>query len=1665
MARKINWIKSHWIILTIVIFVLSLSILKATRTVTAQVEGGNLPAPFASQDIGGVKLPGSASYDASTGKFTIKASGSDIWDKNDEFHYVYQQVSGDVQIIAKAESLTETNEWAKLGIMIRESLTPNSRHALTGITPLNGLAFQFREQVGGDTKNASGSKVKTPQWLKLTREENILKGYSSADGNNWTLIGTANVDMPTNVYIGLILTSHNNDALNTGEISNVSISSLPPPEKLIVKGMEMSDATKLYEIVPGVGAVPQANVRVKNRHSYDVNGQIKGILRARGKEKVWEGNVGFQAAVNEEKVVAVPTAALTNADLYEFEIQVIDQDGTVSAKNKFNIGIVRPAAKGLKPNSMFGLGLRSEGNQEVHKKIAEKLGVKWQRGFNRFSPDMVSPAPGQFWGKNGYENDINVQNARKEILDWHKHGVSVVGLLAYNMSWNIMPGPNGEPLQIWQNRPKDLVAQADMNYHAIAALQDLVNVWEVWNEPWIHSWTWATGEAQDYRDLLKLTWDRVKPAYPNIDLIGGGSVPYHRDIVYAKGSKDIGYMDGSVNHGYGPPEPGFVGGAKLQKKMDELWSKGKGRAGMWQTEFGTAEYYFPELPYEERFYQVARTLAPLHLKQMLGAEDTPIRFFWFTLSYDAGFSGGEYNIYDVGTRSPRPAAIAYAAMTHFLEDSKLVGALYPEAKSTWLYLFKRNDGKSVVALYSDKEYQGTVSLSRASGIKVYDYLGKEISNGSKSNLTIKLNPWETNYFVSDRSIDELKSLFGQAKYDFTSPLIVSPLSFSEPISQHSKIDVQVENASPNTISARLTITAPKDWELVNSSTPFVLWPGQKQIISFPAKKTALSRANRYLVSYQLDFYNNGVKTNTQQKGQQTIQVAYAPYQSVTIDGNLEDWKSIPAVTMQSSANKNYVEAALNPDKVDEILNKRSLDNVIYKLKTAWDDNHFYVSAEIPDNEQRNSALFSKDPYNFPFWADSIQLAFDVIKDNPDDLLKGDPFYEKAMASDMDYLFIGSLAEGGIPQLYRQTAPGTNYQTYYPTNADLVPPLGAMKVTAEGGEEGKMKVSRDEASKLTTYEIAVSWKALPDLQKEVMKLRKDQRTSTNFAFAVTDTNRGTSYWTKEAGQLQSGGYNFAPFWGTAKSNGGRVITRWGISKAEPVKIDCSKKAKIPTNVKAVAGHKQMSLTWSEDFCDTSYEVYRDGVKVAGVVAASYVDTGLVNDKQYCYTVKAINGVGASEESSKVCATPRTPNEPDLVVTDVSWIPENPTPGSPVVFSAVIKNQGKKATASGVAHNVTFYVGGQKVSWSDTSTESLAVGASRTIKASGGPDSTNAWTSTAGVHGVEAVVDEDKKIVEIEEDNNRYSEVLLIGKTPAAVPVPGKIEAEEFVNNKGIEIRNSGAASGGKYAISYEVGDWSEYYVKVPTLGTYKIDMKVACANAGTAFELKNGHILLGKVEVGNTGGWDVWKTVSLTTTLTAGEQLLRLVSAGSANYPDIDYLEITLVSTPTPTPAPVISYKIGLAKNWNLVSIPVQPENTDVGEVLKGIEGKYMAVHAWNGKEYESYYPGSASSTLKRMEAGRGYWIYMKEKADLEIEGKEARSLSIELKKDWNLVGYNSIEGMDTETALGPIGNKVLVVYGYSASNNSYEVAGKLEGGRGYWLLCTEDNIAWTLPAK
>lgn len=183
---------------------------------------------FTNADVGSPKIAGSAKP-AGNG-WDIIAGGADIWERADQFQYVFEEISGDFEVAVRVESFTPAHLYSKTGLMIRESLDTASAHVMFFLfsddeprnNNLGAYEMQFRPEPG-DSCQAIYPAVRPPalpefpaaypnSWLRVTRRGNRFSACASTDGQAWKLYGEIVLTLAHALKVGLALTSHNPDA-------------------------------------------------------------------------------------------------------------------------------------------------------------------------------------------------------------------------------------------------------------------------------------------------------------------------------------------------------------------------------------------------------------------------------------------------------------------------------------------------------------------------------------------------------------------------------------------------------------------------------------------------------------------------------------------------------------------------------------------------------------------------------------------------------------------------------------------------------------------------------------------------------------------------------------------------------------------------------------------------------------------------------------------------------------------------------------------------------------------------------------------------------------------------------------------------------------------------------------------------------------------------------------------------------------------------------------------------------------------------------------------------------------------------------------------------------------------------------------------------------------
>ena len=228
-------------------------------------------AAWQSGDVGAVGAAGSVNQ--SGGIFTITGSGADVWHRSDGFYYVFQPLNGDGSLSAEILNLQNTDEWAKGGVMIRESTNAGSVFALASLRADGQAQSIWRTATGAEAAaSALVGGTGFPKWVKIARAGNSFSAYYKVNaGDTWTqLSAPLTITMSPNVQIGLFVCAHNAGVLSQAQFDQVALqapqtggASLPA-----VATANPPDNTNLWTL--NVGAVSTPDVTVAGK----VHGKI-----------------------------------------------------------------------------------------------------------------------------------------------------------------------------------------------------------------------------------------------------------------------------------------------------------------------------------------------------------------------------------------------------------------------------------------------------------------------------------------------------------------------------------------------------------------------------------------------------------------------------------------------------------------------------------------------------------------------------------------------------------------------------------------------------------------------------------------------------------------------------------------------------------------------------------------------------------------------------------------------------------------------------------------------------------------------------------------------------------------------------------------------------------------------------------------------------------------------------------------------------------------------------------------------------------------------------------------------------------------------------------------------------------------------------------------------
>ncbi|MDR3700862.1 MAG: hypothetical protein P4L56_14550 [Candidatus Sulfopaludibacter sp.] len=193
-------------------------------------QGGKIGAFTNSGDVGGPAIKGSTAFDAAKGQYRITGAGANIWAKEDQFQYVWREMSGNMAVTATLEFLGEGFEHRKAGIMLRQTLDTDSPY-IDIVVHGNGMPGLQWRNTKGDITNAVDFPFDGPAKyrLKLVRQGSAVTVWIARNGAELKELGHTQVQLGNPVMVGLAVCSHKADASDTVIFSDVSVEPLAAP--------------------------------------------------------------------------------------------------------------------------------------------------------------------------------------------------------------------------------------------------------------------------------------------------------------------------------------------------------------------------------------------------------------------------------------------------------------------------------------------------------------------------------------------------------------------------------------------------------------------------------------------------------------------------------------------------------------------------------------------------------------------------------------------------------------------------------------------------------------------------------------------------------------------------------------------------------------------------------------------------------------------------------------------------------------------------------------------------------------------------------------------------------------------------------------------------------------------------------------------------------------------------------------------------------------------------------------------------------------------------------------------------------------------------------------------------------------------------------------------
>ncbi len=174
------------------------------------------------QDVGGARIAGNAAYNETDQTYTLSGAGVNMWTDHDQFHFAWKKIKGDFIVQATVRFIgAGKNPHRKLGIIARDDLTATSRYADACVHGDTLTSLQFRPQEAAATEQVEISSFH-PTEIQFARTGNQFTFSAAVFGECYKSVSKV-LALNDELYVGLFLCSHEEDAVEQAVFSNVRV--------------------------------------------------------------------------------------------------------------------------------------------------------------------------------------------------------------------------------------------------------------------------------------------------------------------------------------------------------------------------------------------------------------------------------------------------------------------------------------------------------------------------------------------------------------------------------------------------------------------------------------------------------------------------------------------------------------------------------------------------------------------------------------------------------------------------------------------------------------------------------------------------------------------------------------------------------------------------------------------------------------------------------------------------------------------------------------------------------------------------------------------------------------------------------------------------------------------------------------------------------------------------------------------------------------------------------------------------------------------------------------------------------------------------------------------------------------------------------------------------